>query len=195
MLKTVDVGLMANHLSSHQGVIRRLELYTKLTKNQQLNQIFNQQIGAMKNHVQVMNMLLNPHQTNQQITVPPIPQNGMQMQQPQPTPADIDITDRDMALDAHFTATAMANDNFVSASSMKNIQVKHLHIEMAMQQFQLAEQHERLAEQMGWMTHPVATTTEQQQAISQMPPQGFQPYRQMANNGQMNGQNQQHRYN
>lgn len=194
MLKTVDVGLMANHLSAHQGVIRRLELYTKLTKNQQLNQIFNQQIGAMKNHVQVMNMLLNPNQTNQQITVPPIPQNGMQMQQTHQMSSDMEISDKHMALDAHFTATAMANDNFVSASNMKNPRVKHLHIEMAMQQFHIAEQHEILAEQMGWMTHPVATTTEQQQAISQMPPQGFQPYRQMTNNGQMSGQNQ-HRYN
>ena len=36
MLKTIDVGLMANHLSAHKGVISRLELYTKHAKEQQL---------------------------------------------------------------------------------------------------------------------------------------------------------------
>ncbi|MCM3441556.1 hypothetical protein AB3Z07_26730 (plasmid) [Metabacillus halosaccharovorans] len=51
MLKTIDVGLMANHLSAHEGVIKRLDLYVKITKNQQLLNILGQQIGTMKNHV------------------------------------------------------------------------------------------------------------------------------------------------
>lgn len=55
MLKTIDVGLMANHLSAHKGVISRLELYTKHAKEQQLVVILQKQIGIMKNHVEEPN--------------------------------------------------------------------------------------------------------------------------------------------
>jgi hypothetical protein len=79
---------------------------------------------------------------------------------------DIGITDEDMLLDAHFTATAMANDNFISATNMKNPQVKQIHVEMALQQSTIAKQYHMLGEQLGWMSHPDATSTEQSEAMS-----------------------------
>lgn len=51
-------------------------------------------------------------------------------------------------LDAHFTATAMANDNFVSATNMKDPLVKRIHAEMALQQSDIANLHENLAHQL-----------------------------------------------
>jgi F0F1-type ATP synthase epsilon subunit len=57
MLKTIDVGLMANHLLAHKGIIKRLELYANTAVNQQLARTLEQQIGMMRNHVQVMNQL------------------------------------------------------------------------------------------------------------------------------------------
>ena len=182
MLKTIDVGLMVNHLSAHEGVIKRLDLYVKITKNQQLLNILGQQIGTMKNHVQVMNMLLDPNHSKQ-VTLPPIPQNGFQINTQQSI-MEIGLEDKYMALDAHFTATAMANDNFISSTNMKDPHVKHIHVEMAMQQSQIAKQHEMLGEQMGWMTHPNATTNEQQQAINPLNNQSFNPYHQISNNEQ-----------
>jgi hypothetical protein len=44
-------------------------------KDQRVTAILQTQIATMKNHVQVMNQLLNPSQNNQTISLPPIPQN------------------------------------------------------------------------------------------------------------------------
>src|SRR5690625_992798 len=74
MIKTVDVGLMANHLSAHKSIIKRLELYTTYIQNTQILSIINQQIMMMKNHVQVMNQLLDPKQST--VNLPPIPSNS-----------------------------------------------------------------------------------------------------------------------
>lgn len=87
-----------------------------------------------------------------------------------------------MALDAHFTANAMANDNFVSSSNMKSPQAKRLHTEMAMQESNIANQYEMLAEQLGWVNPPVATNVEQTQVIS--------PKISMSPNGTMTNQQQ-----
>lgn len=34
IIKTVDVGLMANQLPAHNSIIKRLELYASLVQNQ-----------------------------------------------------------------------------------------------------------------------------------------------------------------
>ncbi len=167
MIKTIDVGLMANHLDAHKGVIKRLELYMRMTKNQQLVHTLNQQIGAMKNHVKVMNQLLDPTNTNP-VTLPPIPQNVMNHGIQSPF-IDTGMVDRDITFDALFTANAIANDNFISSSNMKNQQVKQLHAEMAKQQSHIANQYEMLAEQLGWLSHPDATNQEQTQSMSPLP--------------------------
>lgn len=164
MLKTVDVGLMANHLPAHKGVISRLELYMRITKDQQLASVLSKQIGTMKNHVQVMNQLLSPN-GNTNVILPPIPQNTP-VYSNQGNFLEVEIEDKDIALDAHFTATAMANENFTSANNMKNPNVKQIHLGMGMQQSDIAEQHELLVKQRGWLTHPDATASEQSQAMS-----------------------------
>ena len=184
MLKTIDVGLMANHLPTHKGIISRLELYINHATEQQLVTIFQKQVGLMKNHVKVMNQLLNPSQNNN-IVLPPIPQN-VPLYSNQSEKVDIGIDDRNMALDAHFTATAMANDNFVSATNMKNPQVKKIHVEMALQQSDIASQLEMLSKQLGWLSHPNATDVEQNEAIS---PLGMLPQTPTAMNIPQNHQN------
>lgn len=189
MLKVIDVGLMANHLSAHQGAIKRFELYSKLTKNPNLLSILGQQIGMMQNHVQVMNMLLDPNHTNQ-VTLQPVPQVTPQQNQ-NSLFIDIEIGDRDMAFDSHFTATSMANDNFISSTNMKNLQVKRIHSEMALQQSQIAKQYEMFTEQMGWMDHPVATNIQQQEAMSPLQNQTFNPLNQNGQQEQLDTQNPQ----
>jgi hypothetical protein len=165
MLKTIDVGLMANHLGAHKGVISRLELYMNFVKDPRLAQILLKQIGTMKNHVQVMNQLLNPNQNNSKVILAPIPQN-VQVPNNQVDGMGVGIKDHDIALDAHFTAQAMANDNFISATNMKDPRVKRIHMEMAMQQSDIADQHEMHARQHGWLSHSDATIQEQSQAMS-----------------------------
>ncbi|WP_078544485.1 hypothetical protein [Litchfieldia alkalitelluris] len=177
MLKTVDVGLMANHIPAHKGVISRLEVYSRHVNNQQLMVIFQKQIMMMKNHVQAMNQLLNPNQNNQ-VMLPPIPQN-IPLYTDQ-TKGSIGIEDREMALDSHFTANAMANENFMSATNMKNTHVKRAHVEMGLQQLDIAGQLEILAQQQGWLTHPNATMMEQNESMNHL---------NKSNQGYMNMQN------
>lgn len=160
MLKTIDVGLMANHLSVHNALIKKLELYASGTKNQQLIMLLEQHAGLMKNHVNVMNNLLNPDNLNQ-VSLPPIPHVTSHNHN---TYSSLGLEDKDIATDAQITAMAMANNNFTSALNMKNPQVKKIHVEMALQQSQIAEQIGMLAQQNGWMSHPNASTTEQVEA-------------------------------
>lgn len=171
MLKTVDVGLMANHLPVHKALVKRLELYAKTARNPQLQLIIGQQIGTLKNHMQVMNLLLDPNQ--QHVTLPPIPQSQFHAS-PQFSGAQLGIEDQDIALDGHFTAMGMANENFASSLNMKDPQVKHIHLEMGLQQAHIATQYEMLIQKLGWSTHPNAASAEQSKAMMPMQPVNFQ---------------------
>ncbi|WP_188453342.1 hypothetical protein [Virgibacillus oceani] len=162
IVKTVDVGLMANHLSAHKAIIKRLEIYVEHAQNQQITTILEKQILMMKNHVQAMNQLLNPKQNN--ASLPPIP-NGVGMSHNK-VPNNLGVSDQDIAVDAHFTASAMAKENFNSSENMRNQQVKKLHSEMALQQSTIAGMYEHLMDQMGWMNQPNASVSEQTAAIT-----------------------------
>ncbi|MDC3414038.1 spore coat protein [Aquibacillus sp. 3ASR75-11] len=181
MLKTVDVGLMANHLAAHKGIIKKLEFYAASTQNKQLSMLIEQQAGLMKNHVTTMNNLLNPNQMSQ-ATLPPIPKAQGQNHANMSGSTSIGLKDPDIAMDAHFTATAMANDNFTSAMNMKDPQVKKIHIEMALQQSHIAEQLEMMGNQNGWMSHPSATSMEQTNAQQ---PMGDSTHNMNTNKGQI----------
>lgn len=177
MIKTVDVGLMANHLSAHQPVIKRLELYAAHVQNQSILTILEKQIQIMKNHVNVMNQLLDPKQS--EVTLPPIPINpGMTSRQ---ADTEFQMNDQDIAKDARFTASSMAKENFNSAENMKDKQVKKLHSEMALQQSAIAELYETLMTQMGWINQPNASVQEQ---TSVMAPLSTMPNPQSVDNQQ-----------
>lgn len=178
MLKTVDVGLMANHLSAHQAIIKRLDIYLHHVQNQQIATILQKQIMTMKNHVHVMNQLLDPKQNV--ASLPPIP-NGAGKVQDQVN-ANLDISDKDIAGDAHFTASAMAKENFNSSENMKNQEVKKIHSEMALQQSTIAGMYEHVMNQQGWMSQPNASVSEQTAAVT--------PLNAMPNTAMMNGQQQ-----
>ncbi|MET3506425.1 hypothetical protein [Halalkalibacter oceani] len=52
------------------------------------------------------------------------------------------MSEKDVSIDAHFTASAMANENFNSSENMKSKQVKKLHLAMALQQATISEMYE-----------------------------------------------------
>ncbi|MRH44063.1 hypothetical protein GH741_15575 [Aquibacillus halophilus] len=184
MIKTVDVGLMANHLSAHKAVISRLELYVNNVQSTQISTILQKQIAIMKNHVQVMNQLLDPKQVT--VTLPPIPNGGGQMQKALAN-TTIEMSDKDIAVDAHFTASSMAKENFNSSENMKNPQVKKMHSGMALQQSTIAEMYEQLMSQMGWMNQPNASIQDQTATIT---PLNMIPNQAMQNGNQtINQQN------
>ena len=182
MLKTIDVGLMANHIPTHKGIIKRLEIYANNSLEPQLTAILNKQITIMENHVKVMNQLLNQ---TPNVVLPPIPQN-IPINSNRSMNSNTGMEDRAIALDSHFTATAMANENFLSATNMKNPQVKRLHVEMALQQLEISNQHEMLAQQLGWMSHPNASDMERNAAMS--PNEGFPNHPTLMNMNNPNSQ-------
>lgn len=177
MIKTVDVGLMANHLSAHKSIIKRLELYTTRIQNTQILSILNQQIMMMKNHVQVMNQLLDPKQST--VNLPPIPSNSGTFSNQ--IASNYEMSEKDISIDAHFTASAMAKENFNSSENMKNKQVKKLHSAMALQQATIAEMYEDLMSQMGWINQPNASVTEQTSIIMHL---NTIPHSEITNNQQ-----------
>src|SRR5699024_9152872 len=145
MLKNVDVGLMVNHWSAHNAIIKRLDMYINHVQNQQIATIIQKQMMIMNNHVQVLIQLIDPKQS---------------------TNNNLDISDQDSAVDAHFTASAMGKENFNSAENMKNHQVKKTHTEMALQQSTIAGMYEQLMNQLGWMSQPDVSTSEQIAALA-----------------------------
>src|SRR5690625_4551176 len=78
------------------------------------------------------------------------------------------MSEKEISIDAHFTASAMAKENFNSSENMKNKQVKKLHSARALQQATIAEMYEDLMSQMGWMNQPNASGTEQTSVITQL---------------------------
>ncbi|MBO8156038.1 MAG: hypothetical protein H0Z32_06220 [Bacillaceae bacterium] len=85
-------------------------------------------------------------------------------------------------MDAYFTASLTAKENFNSAENMKDHIVKKLHSEMALQQSTIAEMYEQYMRQMGWLNQPTSSRQEQissmipyQTVPSQSSFQGYQP--------------------
>src|SRR5699024_5294886 len=161
MLKNVDVGLMVNHLSAHNAIIKRLDMYINHVQNQQIATIIQKQMMIMNNHVQVMKQLLDLKQSTVNLLL--IPTNVVMVQN---LNNNLDISDQDIAVDAHFTASAMAKENFNTAENMKNHQVKKTHTEMELQPSTIAVMYEQLMNQLGWMSQPNVSTSEQIAALA-----------------------------
>src|SRR5699024_12441788 len=105
------------------------------------------QITLIKEHKQVMIELIDQKQTTMNLTPISSKLNTAVTNQIAPS---YEMGEKDIAVDAHFTASAMAKDNFNSSENMKNKQVKKLHSSMALQQATIAEAYEDLMNKMGW---------------------------------------------
>lgn len=160
VLPTVDLGLMAEHLSAHEGVINKLVLYEKMVTNAALKETLVLQASVMRNHVKVMLALINPQQ-NGYIEIPHLNEYNINCY-PQVVKEQKGNPDNKwIALESHNTAKSMANENFSSALMMNNQNVRHLHVEMALQQFALQRKYAGLINKMGWAFVPYATVQEQ----------------------------------
>lgn len=59
-LPATDLGLMAEHLTAHKGIINKLEVYHEKVTNSKLKEIIALQTDMMRVHVKVMLALINP---------------------------------------------------------------------------------------------------------------------------------------
>lgn len=155
-LPATDLGLMAEHLTAHKGIINKLEVYHEKVTNSKLKEIIALQTDMMRVHVKVMLALINPYH-EEYVEVPPL-HTFRASYYPQ---AMVDYDNKWIALEAHTTAKTMSNTNYVSALMMKNTNVRNAHVEMALQQLAVMEKYAEFINQMGWAFVPHVSTQDQ----------------------------------
>lgn len=162
ILKAIDLGLMSEHLTTHKGVLNKLQSYYCTVKNPALNQIIYDQYIIMRNHVQVMLMLMDP-KINEQVSVSALFQ--IQPVEIPCQPLSIQMGQKEITIEARNTAMSMATDNFSSAIRMKAHNVRDIHIQMALQQVKIQERYSEFMKSMGWEYAPDSSLEEQVKAL------------------------------
>ncbi|MFE8699635.1 hypothetical protein ACFYKX_03240 [Cytobacillus sp. FJAT-54145] len=162
-MKAIDLGLMANHLKTHDAVITKLKRYYCSTNHPNLKEILALQIAVMESHVKVMLLLISPSHHGY-VTVPTIEQIKPFQATCQPNSS---LSDQDIALEAHSTAKSQAGDNFSSALFMQNKNVKEAHFHMAYQQARILEWYGQFIKKMGWKVDPSVSDAERIKTIQQ----------------------------
>ncbi|WP_047986555.1 spore coat protein [Ornithinibacillus californiensis] len=165
-LPAVDLGLMAEHLSAHQGAIQKLHVYEHNVSIPELRETLQLQRNVMEAHVKVMLELINPN-TNTNVEVPNLEQVKQKMMQTESNTKNKNKNDKWIALEAHNTAKSMSNQNYMSALMMKNKNVRDVHVEMALQQLSILERYDMIINNKGWTFTPKATYEEQLETYNQ----------------------------
>jgi hypothetical protein len=157
-LPSTDLGLMAEHLTAHEGEINKLKVYVRNVSNNGLKDIINLQIKMLKDHVRVMLALIDPKQTGYVKLAPLEKLKGLIK--------DTTSTNNEhvkwITLEAHNTARTMSNVNYVSALMMKNQNVRDIHVQMALQELEVQKMYEKVMKKMGWGFVPHASKDSQE---------------------------------
>ncbi|MEQ6388552.1 hypothetical protein RZN22_04405 [Bacillaceae bacterium S4-13-58] len=149
LLPAIDAGLMETHLSTHEGKLFKLHTFYHQAEDPHLKELLLLQIKVMKVHVPVMLSFFNPH-LNEWIELPMVDELYHDLfSLPHSTDGNHSV-DKPIALEAKSTATEMAQENFTSALMMKNENVKHVHVHMALQQYELLKKFEKYLKHKGW---------------------------------------------
>ncbi|ASN04807.1 hypothetical protein [Virgibacillus necropolis] len=159
-LPAVDLGIMAEHLSAHKGVINKLEVYQANVTNTVLKDIIILQTNMMRAHVRIMLAFINPDDSGY-IEVPDLNDylrtnnhKGMKEQ-------GSNVNNQWIALEAHTTAKCMSNENYFSALMMKDQNVRNAHVEMALQQLAVQEKYAAFIQEKGWTFVPHVSAHDQ----------------------------------
>src|SRR5699024_9743814 len=127
-LPSVDLGLMAEHLSTHEGLINKLKVYHINTTNPDLKSIIALKIHAMMSQIRVRVSLINPD-NYEYVEVPDLNMYDVSNQRADGTGVN-KYNDKWIALEAHAGAKLMSNENYTSALLMKDRNVRNAHVEM-----------------------------------------------------------------
>ncbi|WP_099157157.1 hypothetical protein [Virgibacillus ndiopensis] len=159
-LPAVDLGIMAEHLSSHEGVINKLKVYYEKVTTIELKEIIALQVNMMRVHVRVMLALIDPR-NDDYVEVPDLNvYRGKNYTNWEGKPR-IDYDDKWITLEAHTTAKCMSNENYVSALMMKDSNVRNAHVRMALQQLEVQQMYSKFINKMGWSFVPHVSVQDQ----------------------------------
>lgn len=126
-LPSADLGLMAEHLAVHEGVISKLKSYYMTVNNPVLKSLLEVHVNVLRSHVRVMLSLIDPYQ-DRAYHLDNVEKVSVKLDY-----VELSKQEKDITLEGRSTAMFMASDNFMSAQKMKNSMVKHVHFEMALQ--------------------------------------------------------------
>lgn len=159
-LPAVDLGIMAEHLSAHEGIINKLNVYHEKATNIELKEIIAFQGNMMRVHVKVMLALINPH-INDYVEVPDLGAYSVNGYYQRVNKQWANYDNKWIALEAHATAKLMSNENYMSAIMMKDKNVRNAHVEMALQQLEAQKRYAEFINRMGWAFVPHVSVQDQ----------------------------------
>ena len=130
-LPAADLGIMAEHLPTHEGVISKLKIFNEIVKNPELKKLIQSNIQMLWDHVKVMLELINPdHKGEVKLAELPDLQVNVEM-------VKLSEQEKDIVLETRAVSKLMGSDNFNSALMMKDLNVKNIHIQMAYQDIRM----------------------------------------------------------
>ncbi|WP_047984066.1 spore coat protein [Ornithinibacillus californiensis] len=147
-LPAIDIGLMIEHLSTHEGMIKKLEIYRMKVRSEELKDTIDLQIKVMRAHVEVMLSLINP-QNDDYVEVPDLRNASLNNYQ---TAIDehVGYNDKWIALEAKASTKMISGENYTAALMMKDNNVRNAHVEMALQQLEIQKKYSEFIKRMGW---------------------------------------------
>ncbi|MDT0163562.1 hypothetical protein [Bacillus sp. AG4(2022)] len=137
-LPAVDLGIMTEHLSTHEGVIHKLKLYYSSVQNPVFKNLLGLHIKMLRNHVIAMLGLINPDPTHK------VDLSEMDSINWNINLGTLEEYEKDIALEARSTAKQMGSDNFNSALMMKDADVKNIHLQMSYQDVSMQMMYDHL---------------------------------------------------
>lgn len=63
-LSASDLGLIASHLSAHDGMIMKVKLIAREAKNEKLIKLLNTKVGILRSHMRIMMDMLDPQKSD-----------------------------------------------------------------------------------------------------------------------------------
>ncbi|WP_174727098.1 hypothetical protein [Mesobacillus harenae] len=155
-LPAVDLGIMAEHLSTHEGVINKLKMYYVSVHNPTLKKLLEIHIKTLRNHVAVMLALIDPDR-NTKVHLPDMENLHSKM-----VTGNLSEYEKDITLEGRATAKLMGTDNFNSALLMKDANVQNVHFKMSHQDISMQMMYGRLLKEMNAEFVPKASKEMQQ---------------------------------
>lgn len=156
-LPAVDLGIMAEHLSTHEGVINKLKMYHTTVKNSNLKNLIHLHIKTLRNHVTTMLLLIDPDR-NREVHLP-------KMDHVQLGTGVLNEMEKDITLELRAASKLMGSDNFNSALLMKNMNVKNIHLQMSYQDITLQMMYNKLINRIDGDFVPMVTKEMQRRTI------------------------------
>ncbi|MBM7604280.1 hypothetical protein JOC75_002253 [Metabacillus crassostreae] len=154
-LPASDLGLMAEHLAAHEGIINKLKRDYLVIQNPALKQVLYTSITIMRDHVRVMLALIDPQQHS------PVHLAQIPINQEKFVYHNLSEQEKHIALEARSTSMSMASNNFTSALRMKDANTKYVHFKMADQQVKLQGLYNNIVQKTNSDYTPKATEKEQ----------------------------------